>query len=103
MEAVKCLIVEDGVIHRMLRSPVCLTAFPFLRQYVALLKPTGCGGCRRKAANKSIDFTAIKRALAAMPAALQSRLLDILGTPAVRLVFRDMTGKIIKITIARKK
>lgn len=98
------LVIEDAFIHKMLHHPQYLAAFPFLRQYAVAIKNQGssCGSCGRKNRAKAIDYTEIKRTLAAMPPAKQAQLLQLARTRSVSLVYRDRNNKLVKLTIEGK-
>ncbi len=99
------VVIEDAYIHKMLNNPQYLIAFPFLRPYAAAAKAlaASCGRCgNRKARAKAIDYTEIKRSLAAMPPDRQAQLLQLAKTKSVRLVYRNRAGQVVKMTINAK-
>ncbi len=98
-------IIEDGFINKMLGNPQYLAAFPFLKQYAAAAKANAqsCGSCgNQKARNKSIDYTEIKRTLAAMPPDKHIKLLQLTKAKSVRLIYRNRRNEPVKLTIAAK-
>jgi len=98
------LVIEDSFIHKMLADPKYVSEFPFLRQYAAQAKSQAatCGRCgNRKARSKAIDYTEIKRSLAAMPAQKKARLLELSNARAVRLIYKNLRNEVVKMTINR--
>lgn len=97
------VVVEDAFIHKMLAHPAYLKAFPFLKQYAAAARAAGgCGGCGRKARVKAVDYTEVKRTIAAMPRPKQAELLALAGAKAFRLVYRDRQNRVVKLTVSAK-
>jgi hypothetical protein len=95
-------VIEEAFIHKMLKNPQYLAAFPFLRQYAAQVKKMelACGSCgNRKARTKSIDYTAIKQTLASMPPDKQAKLLQLAKAKSVRMLYRNQRNEVIKLTI----
>ena len=96
------LVIEDSFINKMLANPQYLSAFPFLKQYAAAAKAqtSGCRPCgNQKGRTKAIDYTEIKRTLASMPPDKQAKLLQLAKAKSVRLIYRNRTGEITKLTI----
>jgi hypothetical protein len=98
-------VIEDAFITKMLLNPAYTTTFPFLRPYAAALRTNqaGCGRCGRKAAAKAVDYTEIKRTLAAMPKDKQADLLRLTKARSVRLVYRNRAGAVVQLDILRDK
>ncbi len=96
------VVIEDEFIHKMLLNPKYLAAFPFLKQWAAAAKAyeAACRTCgNKKARTKAVDYTAIKKTLAAMPADKHAKLLELAKAKAVRLWFLNGRNERVKLTI----
>lgn len=96
------VVIEDGLLGKMLTRPEYLKEFSFLREYAAAFKKRkGCGSCGGRARQHGVDFTEVKRTLAAMPREKLGKLMDMLRTRSVKFWYRDRSDKVVKFVVNR--
>lgn len=97
------IIIDDGIINRMLRDSQYAAEFPFLANAVktaaAAGKPAGCGGCAKKRkAQTVVDYNGIKQQIAGLASDRRTKLKQMLGTRQGRVIYRTSDNRTIRLT-----
>lgn len=97
----KLVVIEDSMVLSMAHNQQYLTEFPFLQGLTAAAarRGAGCGRCGASNKERGQVLNAAKAAIAGMSPEKKKRLLKLLNTEKVRVIFTS-GGKTISQTIS---
>lgn len=87
----KMVVIEDSMILSMAQNQSFLAEFPFLQGLTAAAKKRkgGCGSCGTANRERGQVLNAAKAAIAGMSSEKKKRLLKLLNTEKVRVIYND--------------
>jgi len=96
--------LDNSQIEAMLRNPAIVREFHFMSGMAAKLKSTksGCGGCGRKTRTNQdafvLDYEGLKTAIGQLPKEKKDRLLVLLDTEKIRVLYQNARGQKVRMT-----
>lgn len=97
----KLVVLEDDVLLKLLRNPLAVAAFPFMRAAAERVKPKkkrGCVPCGAKNRLNSLDLAGVKAAIASMPLDKKAELKQLLSADEIRLYYTNVKRQKVRVT-----
>jgi hypothetical protein len=99
--AEKLVVIEDTTITSLLSNPKLLSVIPALKTAASVKNPGSptCKPCARKAYDKSVNYSHVKKVIANLRGDSLNKLKQELGATKIRVIFKNEQNKLVQITM----